>query len=412
MKVLSSEMTSLLDKLYNLRGEDSVILVSMDKEKQTAVETRDRTSALKAELQSKINDLTSEETVLAEEGEKLKTALAAIKKDEFATVIEHLNIDFDPEAIKSKVDSALPLTIEKVATEKKEAAEELVQVEDEMNAAITKIEELGIRKDEALSNQSRLNRYFELALSSNINITRDEITSLLAKFNFSEEEQREAAKLLMFPEDGLFDYEESFKDRPVSGKSIGEVIQEAREVTPVVDFTALAGTPEPEAEPVIEEAKEPAIKIEPIEITKPIVEVPVVEPSVPTAPVAPVGNSEADKDKLIELLTKLGFDYLDFTSNDFAKLLENYDEELISSNVALIEELKINKDVFNDNIELLYDRELKLKIEKLTSVGKAPQDIYLNPNVLVKYSLNELDSAIKTLHESGLEPKNVPLMAY
>ena len=58
MKVLSSEMTSLLDKLYNLRGEDSVILVSMEKEKQSAVETRDRTSSLKTELQSKINDLT------------------------------------------------------------------------------------------------------------------------------------------------------------------------------------------------------------------------------------------------------------------------------------------------------------------------------------------------------------------
>ena len=68
--------------------------------------------------------------------------------------------------------------------------------------------------------------------------------------------------------------------------------------------------------------------------------------------------------------------------------------------------------MFNDNIELLYDKELKSKIEMLTSVGKLPQDIYLNPNILVKYNLSELDSAIKTLHESGLEPKNVPLMAY
>lgn len=404
--MLSSEMTSLLDKLYNLRGDDSVILVSMDKEKQSAVETRDRTSSLKTELQSKINDLTSEENVLAEEGEKLKNALASIKKDEFATVIEHLNIDFDPEAIKKKVDSALPLTMEKVANEKKTAAEELVQVEDEMNAAITKIEELGIRKDEALSNQERLNRYFELALSSNINITRDEITSLLAKFDFSEEEQREAAKLLMFPEDGLFEYEKNVKDRPVSSKSISEVIQEAREVTPVVNFDALAGTPEPKEEPTLVEEPAPEIKIEPIILDKPVVEVPVVEPTNVNA------SAETDKDKLIELLTSLGFDYLDFTSNDFTKLLENYDEEVIRNNVAIVESLKINKDVFNDNIELLYDKELKSKIDMLTNVGKQPQDIYLNPNVLVKYNLNELDSAIKTLHESGLEPKNVPLMAY
>jgi len=394
--MLNSEMTSLLDKLYNLRGEDSVILVSMEKEKQSAVETRDRTSSLKMELQSKINELTSEENVLAEEGAKLKSALASIRKDEFATVIEHLNIDFDPEAIKQKVDSALPLTMEKVANEKKSAAEELVQVEDEMNAAITKIEELGIRRDEALSNQERLNRYFELALSSNINITRDEITSLLAKFDyFSDEEQREAAKLLMFPEDGLFDYEKTLKDRPVAGKSIGEVIQEARDVTPVIDFSSLAK--KKDSETTSKEIK--------IEVASPV-----------SAPSAPVSSSEdpkgTTKEKLIELLASLGFDYLDFTSNDFAKILENYDEQLIRANVALVDELKINKDVFNDNIELLYDKELKSKIDMLTKVGKLPQDIYLNPTVLVKYNLHELDSAIRTLHESGLEPKNVPLMAY
>ena len=92
-------------------------------------------------------------------------------------------------------------------SEKKKCAEELIKVEDEMNDAITRISELGIRKEEAISNQERLNRYFELALDSNINITRDEITLLLSKFGFTEEEQREAAKLLMFPEDGLFEYE-------------------------------------------------------------------------------------------------------------------------------------------------------------------------------------------------------------
>ena len=392
MKVLSSEMTSLLDKLYNLRGEDSVILVSMEKEKQAAVETRDRTSNLKMELQTKINDLTTEENILAEEGEKLKSALSMIRKAEFATVIEHLNIDFDPEAIKDKVESALPVTIEKVVEEKKSAKEELIQVEDEMNSAITTIEELGIRKDEALSNQDRLNRYFELALNSNINITRDEITSLLAKFDFNEEEQREAAKLLMFPEDGLFEYEKEFRERPVGGKSISEVIQEAKEVTPI-------------KEELVETTIPQEVIIEPITVDAPVVEVPMVEP-------AKEDNGEVTKEKLIALLTELGFDYLDFTSNDFAKMIDNYDEELIKSNVGLIDALKMNKDVFNDNVELLYDKELQSKFETLTSVGKLPQDIYLNPNVLVKYNLNELNSAIKTLHESGLEPKNVPLMAY
>jgi len=34
MKMLSSEVKSILDKLYNLRGEDSVILTKMNKERR------------------------------------------------------------------------------------------------------------------------------------------------------------------------------------------------------------------------------------------------------------------------------------------------------------------------------------------------------------------------------------------
>ena len=39
----------------------------------------------------------------------------------------------------------------------------------------------------------------------------------------------------------------------------------------------------------------------------------------------------------------------------------------------------------HDNITLLYDAELSDKVNRLVSVGKAPLDIYLNPNILLKY---------------------------
>lgn len=381
MKGLNTEMTGLLDKLYNLRGEDSVVLVSMEKEKAEAEETREKTSSLKAELQSKINELTTEENVLEEQGEKLKKALETIKKDDFSIVIERLNIEFDPEAIRNKIEDKLPSTLERVASEKKDAASELVRVEEEMNDAITKIEELGIRKDEAISNQERLNRYFDLALSSNINITRDEITSLLEKFNFNEEEQREAAKLLMFPEDGLFEYDNNKKNVSTKSKSISEVIQEAKEVAPVIK------------EEKIEEVKLTSLEDAKKEVKETV-------------------SKEITKEELIKKLTELGFDYLDFTNNDFAKILNNYDEATLVNNIKLIRELKINNDIFNDNVELFYDKELNNKLEMLKRVGKQPQDIYLNPNVLVKYNYNELESAIRVLNESGLDPRNVPLMAY
>lgn len=381
MTILSSEIKKILDKLYNLRGEDSVVLVSIDKNREKAIETKERTSIRKSELQNTINDLTVEENIMAEEGQKLITALASIHKDEFATVIKRLRIDFDPELLKTRVESTLPTTIDKIVNDKNTASQELVAVEDEMNEAIARIEELAIRKDEALSNQARLNHYFELALSSNINITRDEITSLLDNFGcFDEQEKREAAKLLMFPEDGLFEYENKNVDKPVFDKTISEVFQEAREVTP-------------EVTPLVEETTtEPDFNIPVIDVTEEII--------------------NNDKEELIELLTNLNFDYLSLTSEDFDKLLANYDKDIITKNMELINRLNINKDIFLDNIDLLYDKEMASKVDTLMNLGKLPKDIYLYPNILIKYNLNELDSAIKLLEDSGLDPKNVPLMAF
>lgn len=405
MRNLNTEMRMLLDKLYNLRGEDSVILVSMAKEKDEAVKTKERTSKRTTELQEQIEKLTSEKEVLAKEGESFKNALETIRRDDFVNVLKELSIAFDPNELKKELDVKLPKTLEEFASEKDKAEKELVLVEDEMNKATTKIEELGIRKDEALSNQERLNKYFELALEGNINITRDEITSLLEKFNFSEEEQREAAKLLMFPEDGLFEYESSYKNRQ-SGKSISDVFKEAKETkTPVIDV-----------EPVVKPESIDTFKFDFMkdieDATK--TETPVIS-EINTNSVEPPKEKSKDeptKESLIKLLESLGYDYLDFTSNDFEKLLANYDEDTIRKNTEYIKSLKITLDFFADNVELLYDKEMPNKIEKLTSIGKMPQDIYLNPAVLTKYDLKGLSDAINLLNQSGLEPKNVPLIAY
>lgn len=123
-----------------------------------------------------------------------------------------MHINFDPEALVEKLDSSLPETIEKVNSDIESSKEELVKVEEEMNSAITTIEEIGIRKDAAVANQEKLNEYFDLALAGNINITRDSITSLLEQFDLTEEETREAAKILMFPEDALYDYDARLRE--------------------------------------------------------------------------------------------------------------------------------------------------------------------------------------------------------
>ena len=382
MKILSPEVTRLLDKLYNLRGSDSVVFKEMESAHAKALETKERTTAQKSELQEKIADLESDSKTLSEQGRKLIDVLKAIDKNAYATVIDRLHINFDPEALVATLDEALPETIDKVNEDIKSSKEELVKVEDEMNGAITTIEEIGIRKDAAVANQEKLNEYFDLALAGNINITRDSITSLLEQFDLSEEETREAAKILMFPEDALYDYDAKVKES--EKKSISEVMQEARsqEEAPRVEKVEIKEEVAPEQ--VTLEKKEEPVVIE----------------------------RKYDREDLIDLFNEIGLDYLDYTTSDLDQILEHFNEKVIRRNVNIFKENELSLDIFVDHINLLYDKELEAKMDRLLRIGKSALDIYLNPTVLIKYDYKGLDKAIILLQSSGLDPKKVPLMAY
>lgn len=373
---------TLLDKLYNLRGADSDILKEMDRQKAKAEATKARTTDEKANLQKNIADLKKQRKELEEQGDKFKEVLGSIHREDYETVLSKLNVDFDPKGLLERVEKNLPKTIETVEKDTKKAEDELVKVEEEMNGAITAIEELGIRKDAALANQDKLNEYFELALTGHINITRDSITSLLQDFGFNEAEQRETAKILMFPEDALFQYDEKVKGRARVGKSISEVLQEAKtmvdEEPDEIDDIKVP-TFDIDAEFTVEEPKEESVDI---------------------------------KTEVIETLKEKGIDYLDFTSDEINKLIDNFDKELVMQNIDFMKSTGFASDVYINHIDMMYDKELVEKVKLLLASGKEVLDIYLNPNVLVKYSLSELQKAIDTIKNNGMDPKEVPLMAY
>ena len=373
MKALTPEISALLDKLYNLRGDESVVLVEMNKQRNRAVETKTRTTEEKKELQSRIADLEKLFDDLNSQGERLTNLLSDINRNDYATVLDRLNIDFNPQALVEKLNKSLPRTIDSVTLDTKKAEKQLVRVEEEMNHAIATIDELSIRRDAAMANQEKLNEYFELALSGRISITRDSIVSLLEQFNFTEEERREAAKLLMFPEDALFQYDEKIKEREQSGKSFSDVFTEAKNAEPVVEEAIKYVSEEPE--PVLVEA-----------------------PNV--------------KDSLISLLERNGIDYLDYSGAELDYLIDNYDESIIEKNIDYVKKSNVGVELFVNHAELMVDNELVDKIKTLLSIGKEPIDVYLNPIVLEKYSKENLKEVIESLKNNGMDPKNVPLMAY
>jgi hypothetical protein len=423
MKNTSSEETKLLEKLYNLRGKDSYIFANINEEKEKAEKTKSRTESEKKTLEENINKLNSEERLLADQGEKLKNLLKNIKKDDFNVLLEKLNIDFDPEDLNKKITDGLPETIETVANEKKNDETKLVEIEKEMESAITLIEELSLRKDQAVSNQNKLNEYFKLALNGNINVTRDSITNLLGKFAFNDDEQREAAKLLMFPEDYLFDYDKSLEnepndnsnnEKPISIKEIiqepkDNIISESKDLSSVNDL--IKKTLNNEKEEIKEEINEEPI----LKRVTPEIIIPQKEDN-ENQEIKPLEKAKEEKlDSSFDArdyLKEKGFNSDKLSESDIKEINKNHNIEIMNNNIDYLNKIGLNKDLLIDNIEFLNDNDLKDKIEKLLEIGKTPFDIYLNPNILNKYNLNELTKVINDLKESGLDPQKVPLMAF
>lgn len=464
MKVLSSETEALLDRLYNLRSEDSYILKEMEEEKKVAENTKEKTVKEKEELQKKISELSEEESVLADQGAHLRDILSDINPEDFKMVLERLNINFDPVAIKNKIDESLPGTIEEVVNATKEAEAELVKVEEEMNSAITKIDELAVRKDTQIANQEKLNEYFDLALNGNINITREAITSLVSQFNFNEEEQREVAKIMMFPEDALYEYDKNYQDANNAGKSISDVLIEAKESVskPFGEvFSEINSEPAEEEVktnevPIAEEKEEfdiPVVTfdesaaVEPASISDILnsandesifpfeEEKENIDPSVfnkndedifsfngiidntskeePTGKVVEEEKIENDNEEsMMDLFKRLGLSEIMFVESELSDLINLEDKSIVEKNVNILNKYGINLDIVSDNVNILSDSELDEKIAKILEVGKTTDDIYFNPSVIKKYDLNGLENAINLLKENGLDPQKVPLMAF
>ena len=121
---------------------------------------------------------------------------------------------------------------------------------------------------------------------------------------------------------------------------------------------------------------------------------------------------DTSKEAVLELLQQNGLDYLDFSGKDLDYLIDNYNPELMEKNIAYVNKIGVHSDLFLNHAGLMVDPELEEKFKTLLEVGKEAIDIYLNPALLEKYSKEDLVDAINDIKNNGMDPKNVPLMAY
>jgi len=416
-KILSQEITTLLGKLYNYRGEDSTRLRELISHKETAEGTKAKAEAEQADLKAKVADLEKKLESVKDEGEKLGEVLGSIHREDYAIVLDCLNIDFNPASLKEELDGKLPSEVTETTNEIKASKLTLKSVQSEINNAS---DEISKRTDEIVEERNimaKLNEYVEIALTGNINVTREEITNLLKLFAFDEGEQKEIAKILMFPEDALiaYDNQKQGKTPPAKAEKATKEVKEEKNIFTDISF---------EQEPIIveEETKLGSeIQLTDLDEIAPEKEVqPEVVETIEAAEPTEVTETIEEKKEGIELTKQDATAFLRnlldvnlMPKKAIDMLRKDFDKELIQKNIEYTRSKKLTDDIYYKNPNLLMDSELRDKVEFLMNdLAKESDDILLNLFVLENYTKTELLDIKQRILALEIDPRQIPLYIY
>lgn len=430
MADITSDKVILLDKLYNLRGDESIITTNIEGEIDNLNnKISDTTNEKSNEVQNKLS-LENQLDVFTTQSSMFLENFSTYDNSSFEALKE-VDIDIELGTILAKLRQSVP-------THKEEIKSDIASSEQRINDYTANIEELNreltkskIELEDAEEVKTRLNSLLnDIILNSNDSYNRGYVRKVLDELNvFSDEEKTSLEYLILFPESGLADFDsiyntkehknpfiERLKEESVSIETKEEPEEEIEE--PII--------PEPKAkkEEIKEPKKKEIIKLEE-EPTSPLIE-PIKEPEIniviPEEEKEPsITVEEKNEEPYEELkkdLEKLNIDYTKIKSEDYDKvmyLLSNTEHGVLALNSELLKTIEVPENVIYKyiapyNYMYIADPELSKKISLIRSKGINDRKIkeeLINNNFT--YSLSVMKDRIEALKTTGneLTEKNV-----
>lgn len=267
MTTLKNEILKLLDRVYNLKSEDNEIIADISKNIENTENDIRSNDEYRSNKEKEKNDLESKLKTFEDQKELFLSTFSDVDNSVFASLKE-IDINFDVEDMVSKVNKNAPKYTEELNTEITNTIEEInrkIQSNKDLN---TKLEGLNKDKEKAENDRNRLTSLFEQGLSTE-EIERDSLSKkyvqdiLSSPGVFTNNEIQEITKLLMFPEDGLYEYDKNYEDRKSNGFPTNDSKMGNDEVEQIISLIE-----EKEKEPVKEIYSEPKEEetVEPVEV--------------------------------------------------------------------------------------------------------------------------------------------------
>lgn len=382
---LSGPEIKLLDKVYNLRGPDSLLIASLKREQETISNGKTDKEGKKETLQNEIYTLEAEKANLLDQRDKFIEDFQKFKREDYSVVLEKLGIKFDPQEMVSIIKEKAPDEISSMEDTLGSKKAELNNITEQIKEDVVALEQIEQRLSDSQAIQERLNTMIEEALAGNENITKLQVKNLFLALDFSEKDINEIGTILIFGTEKLKNYDEMFKaqrDRTETpGKKIDELMSEAqdgaRKQIEQQDISKVDNSEEKQVSGITELLHEEKTTKE------------VNTPSEPT-----------------NIIDQLGIDTTELTKEEI-DLLINIDPIILTNNLRVINELGCN---IKEAIKAITDLELAEKVNTLSSYNKKPHDIRNSLDIITGISLNDLKVAITKLDTAGLNISNLPLL--
>lgn len=452
MAQLSQNTIRLLDRLFNLKGEDNVIIKRIKDEISTTENEMTVTTQEKNNNEVQKNELQGKLTVFQNQSDSFKAVFEGIDDATFASLRE-IGIEFEISKMLSTIEEKAPDYIASLNDQINEYGKKIEDNEHKIEELTNNLENL--HRNQATSEEDRLKltSLLDQSLSSS-EIEREVLTvnfvkKILSLFNlFDENEIKELTKIIMFPDDGLFEYAKNYDKRLANGEisldNQSSVTEDnnIEEIKPIEDIspseeaeeennesstaeiykeeiTSSETTPDVE-EPSVEDNQEEIINITNDDSTSEIdlsslnnsseneepkeLEEETEETTIDSEPTTIIPIIESDpepvEESIEEFLEKIGLSIQKFTDynetpvSEIMAYLNQIDRTLIERNYEILRSLNVDEETiykYFQNILYLADSDLNNKITILRAKG-------INDKIITQ-NLNELKSCFRLSYE-------------
>ncbi len=399
MAELSQKTMLLLDKLYNLKGQDNIIIQEIISKIEGIRNSIEESNQRQRDLEEHKRTEEADLLVFTNQQETFLSAFSELNDNTFAE-LRRIGVDVNIGSMVSAVKEKAPGYMQDLQQKIYGIQRDIGEAEETKARLEAELQDLETSKGKAETDRSTLEGLMEQVLSADANergsLPPNRIRDVLNRFGvFDAAEVSTLAKLLLFPEDGLEEYDRGYADRLANGLvGEAEVIENDRVKETVEEYDKSSGQPAVRGSEIRDIATEEVEEENPVIAAEPIVVQTDKEDSVgeEKTSIMDLGALNADhqepvakKETAQEFLESIGLEVNRFHEENGQDVnidrlmseITSTDKDLIKENYDLLKSLNAENVAYRyvNNHSYLIDSDLARKVTLLRSKGISEKGI-------------------------------------